>query len=223
MSDKKAIVYVDENGRFLSLEGVTEGYVIETKKEKKEKKCKKWNKKKGKAEKKKKKEHVREASCANCKTRTLLLTSCNLCTEPVYCSKVCRATDSTHAIVCAAARFAKPTPALLAQPKQPSGYGSRFVAWSAEFGGKSNYNPIMYPAYREWYRAWPEYATLDDSEKAQVAGIALPKIKEALNVDTITMKLADLRVEHAAMRRRTGFEIMPNPAEGEFIWIKKPE
>jgi hypothetical protein len=223
MSDKKAIVYVDEDGRFLSVEGVTEGYEIKVKKEKKEKKCKKWNKKKGKAEKKKKKEHTAEASCANCKTRTLLLTSCNLCTEPTYCSTVCRANDSTHAIICASARFAKPTPAVLAQPKQSSGYGSRFVAWSAEFGGKPKYNAIMYPAYREWYRNWPEYSILDDSEKAQVAGIALPKIKDDVSVDAVTMKLDDLRVEHAAMRRRTGFEIMPNPVESEFIWIKKPE
>ena len=217
----KPVVYVDEKGRFLAIEGVNGGYVIEGKKHKKCKKEHKWNKKeKTPEEEKKNKEEKHKKKCAKCKVETVLLTRCNLCNENVYCSRACQANDITHTIGCASKTITAPVPALVSQVKQPSGYGSRFVAWSTEFGGKPKYNAIMYPHYRDWYRTWPTYATLEDAETAPLAGIVLPKISSKQSFAEITMKLGDLRNEHAAMRRRTGFEIMPSPADGEFIWIK---
>lgn len=214
----KPVVYVDEKGRFLAIEGVNDGYVIESKKHKKCKKEHKWNKKEEKPE--EKKEEKQKKKCAKCKVDAVLQTRCDLCNENIYCSRSCQATDSTHAIVCASKSITTAAPVFVSQTKQPSGYGSRFVAWSAEFGGKPKYNAIMYPHYRKWYRDWPTYATLEDAEAAQVAGVVFPKISSKQSAHEITMKMRELRIQNAAMRRRTGYEIMPNPADGEFIWIK---
>lgn len=159
---------------------------------------------------------VKAAVCSHCKARKPLLIRCHSCKEKMYCSDVCKSKDAIHPMQCLtiAPHMHRP------HHMHGGGYGRRFYPWARTYGGYPHYHPRMYPWYRGWYRGYPRYRILNPLTTAILAGATLPLLTNYSNSAYIDAELARLRAENAALRQRTGYEIMPDPASGRYVWVE---
>ena len=195
MNEQMSVVLVDKQGRFVGLEGTDFALKEVSYPKPKKTDVLSWNTKPVVSM------HV---GCSNCgSTSKHLSVKCHHCDTRVYCSSQCSANDMTHRMNC-----------ITIGPRMHRIHRhSRFPMWARTFSSGLYYNPLWYPYYRDWYRPWPRYQRV-------LALPPLPQIAPSMTYEQINEELAKLRTEHKDHRQQYGAEIVPDPANGRYIWIK---
>ena len=224
MSEESAVVQIDEQGRFLGIEGHDGAYMIHVIGTKPEQDVETegvlctWNEGRG-VTKMPQHHHHASKTCSNCKTQAALTVKCPLCSKYIYCSNDCLSKDALHAPLCAEKEIiGNPHRNRLTGHTRRGHirYGRRYGPWARFYGGGRYFRPQLYPWYRIWHRRIPRYIVYG----RRFGQVKLPRLYMPASFESIDEELARLRAENEALRKREGREIMPDPANGRYVWVK---